>query len=924
MIRNIVYWFVGLLIFATNGAAQSLSVSVSGIVCDEQTRQPLPFATIQVKADNGKMAGTASDEKGRFDLRNVSLGKDEATLIVSYVGYQSLTRRVSLKKNLFLSLYLKPLEENLHEVVVTASESRDITSASRIDRTAMEHLQPTSFTDLLALLPGGSTSNPVMNRANIITLREAGISSSNYDTGSLGTQFIIDGTPLNVDANLQSITADISDFSDRSSVNAGVDMRQISTDNIESVEIVRGIPSVQYSDLTSGLVLIKRKLSASPLEARFKADQYGKLFAAGKGVEWEKQNFVLNADLSYMDSKADPRDRNENYKRINTSVRTSKRWYPSAYLIRWNATASYNANIDGAKTDPDIGVQNSYKSNNHSLALTNLFTITPVKEGFFRGIDLNLSANMSWDKIKRSRLTVLDRDRIAPTHITQYDGEEYDAEILPYKYMAYLTVDGKPLNLYASLNAHFEQRTGFLYHKLLVGGKWNYAKNYGEGQVYDITRPLDPTYHSTRPRRYCDIPASEKISLFVEDRMQASWGKHRFELQVGVSANQLLNLDSRFAMDAKYYLDPRVNAQWKLPAIALGGDKLNIDLTAGMGYLTKMPTLDMLYPETLYHDIAQLSYYHINKEYRRVNLVSYIIDPTNYDIKPAKNLKWEVRLGFDYHQNTFSLTYFREDMKNGFRSVSEYLPYTYKDYDESSIDASTLTGPPSLETIPYEVKTRLDGHSKTGNGSRTLKQGIEFQLATERFKGINTRFTVNGAWFRTIYQNSLPQYYSVSNMVGNVAVSDLYVGVYNQVDDYLREYFNTNFIIDTSLPKLGLKFSVTAECQWYAMSQNKDTDGTPIAYIDTTGERHTYTEADKSDIYKRYLVRDSRVGNTKIRTPFYAYLNFKVTKEFTKNIGMSLFIDRLVDYVPDYTRNGVEVRRTAASPYFGMEMNIKL
>ncbi len=912
--------------FATYATAQSLPVSVSGIISDEQTRQPLPFATIQVKTAEGKVVGTASDEKGKFNLLNVSLGKDEATLTVSYVGYQSLSRPVTLKKNLFLTLYLKPLEENLHEVVVTASESRDITSASRIDRTAMEHLQPTSFTDLLALLPGGSTSNPVMNKANTITLREAGISSSNYNTGSLGTQFVVDGTPINVDANLQSVTADITDFSDRSSVNAGVDMRQISTDNIESVEIIRGIPSVQYSDLTSGLVLIKRKLSASPLEARFKADQYGKLFSAGKGVEWEKQNFVLNGDLSYMDSKADPRDRHENYKRINASVRTSKRWYPSKYVLRWNATASYNVNIDGAKTDPDIEKtpEDNYKSSYNSLALTNLFTVTPVKEGFLHSIEMNFSANMSWDKIKRSRLTVLDRDRVAPTHITQYSGEEYDAEILPYKYMAYLTVDGKPLSLYASLNAHFEQQTGSIRHKLLVGGKWNYAKNYGEGQVYDITRPLDPTYHSTRPRRYCDIPASEKISLFVEDRMQTSWGKHKFELQLGVSANSLLNLDSRYAMDGKYYFDPRANAQWKLPAIALGKDKLNIDLTAGIGYLTKMPTLDMLYPETLYHDIAQMSYYHTNKDYRRVNLVSYIVDPTNYDIKPAKNLKWEVRLGFDYHQNTFSVTYFREDMKNGFRSIAQYQPYTYKDYDESAIDASTLTGPPSLETTPYEVKTRLDGYSQTGNGSRTLKQGIEFQLATERFKGINTRFTVNGAWFRTLYQNSVPQYYSVSNVIGNVYVSDMYVGIYNQVDDYLREYFNTNFIIDTALPKLGLKFSVTAECQWYSMSQNKDTDGTPIAYIDTTGERHTYTEADKNDIYKRYLVRTSQVGNNKIRNPFYAYLNFKVTKEFTKNIGMSLFIDRLVDYVPDYTRNGVEVRRTAASPYFGMEMNIKL
>lgn len=44
----------------------------------------------------------------------------------------------------------------LNEVVVTASESKRATSASIVDRTAMKHLQPSSFSDLMELVPGGS------------------------------------------------------------------------------------------------------------------------------------------------------------------------------------------------------------------------------------------------------------------------------------------------------------------------------------------------------------------------------------------------------------------------------------------------------------------------------------------------------------------------------------------------------------------------------------------------------------------------------------------------------------------------------------------------------------------------------------------------------------------------------------------------
>ena len=58
--------------------------------------------------------------------------------------------------------------------------------------------------------------------------------------------------------------------------------------------------------------------------------------------------------------------------------------------------------------------------------------------------------------------------------------------------------------------------------------------------------------------------------------------------------------------------------------------------------------------------------------------------------------------------------------------------------------------------------------------------------------------------------------------------------------------------------------------------------------------------------------------------PFYMYVNFKATKDFGKNLSIALFADRILDYVPDYTKKGYLIRRTAASPYFGMELNIKL
>lgn len=212
---------------------------------------------------------------------------------------------------------------NVEEVVVTARENQGITTSSIIDRRAIEHLQPSSFTDLLSLLPGGQTQLPTLTSANSIRLRQAGTGSANYDISALGTLFVVDGTPINSNANMQQVkqasSATGGDLdAGRNHTTLGVDMRTIPTDNIESVEIIRGIAPVEYGDLTSGLVLIKRKLKATPFEARFKADSYSKLLYAGKG--FKVNNLTANIGIDYLDAKADPRDPLTAYKRLTLSA----------------------------------------------------------------------------------------------------------------------------------------------------------------------------------------------------------------------------------------------------------------------------------------------------------------------------------------------------------------------------------------------------------------------------------------------------------------------------------------------------------------------------------------------------------------------------------------------------------------------------
>lgn len=902
-------------------------MEAQNIICkvvDAKTQEAIVGAVVTQKSSKKVLAITDID--GKCELSSSYEGN---LVVITYVGYKSLT--IPLKNHAII-----PLRQNataLGEVVVTARASDGPVTSSIIGRDAMTHLQPNSIADLMELLPGGYAKDPNMGEANTITLRETGTmgaygaitKNNNYSISSLGTQFMVDGVPISTDANLQySPLSDTQSSASSSTVennrnitNRGVDMRSISTDDIESVEVVRGIPSVEYGNLTSGLINIKKIRRAIPLTARFKADGYSKLFSLGKGLQLDGEgNSILNVDLGYMDSKIDPTDNFENYKRVTGALRYTLRGDRKEKIKwQWNSAFDYSGSFDDSKSDPDInyGRVDEYKSSYSRLALTNGFNVKMPKS-WFKELDVNTLVSLQLDRLRQTRLVAPQRYGIVP--LSWSDGEN-EAQAVYAEYTAHYLCDGKPFNAYVKVKGVMGFKTPYTLHTIKVGANWDLAKNFGRGQVYDMHHPLSVSGWSSRPRKYSDIPSLQNFSLFAEELMKANVEKCQLELMVGLRLNTLLGLERQFDMSGKYYADPRANLAWHLPKFKLGGKPMSISLNGGYGITTKMPTLNYLYPDKYYSNFICMAYYDTANPEQDSKFVvhTYVQDPTNYHIKPARNHKWEIRLDMDWNDNLLSVDYFRESMTSGFRYSTIYGVYDYKSYDVSQMAAGK-----DYTTLPYENKRVLDGYQQSSNGSELVKQGIELAFTSQRIHCLRTRINVTGAWFHTRYTNSQPMYSPVTTVIDGTAVRDKYVGLYDWNEGRENDRLNTNVTFDTQIPEWKLIFNTSVQCMWMIRTKQMWKNGTPMVYISSEdGQLHAYTEDSQDDPYLMQLVRTYNEDQFKPFTvPMSMLINLKMTKEIGKYMRLSFFANKILDYLPDYTANGKVIRRNA-SPYFGVE-----
>ena len=267
-------------------------------------------------------------------------------------------------------------------------------------------------------------------------------------------------------------------------------MRTISTDNIESVEVVRGIPSVAYGNITSGTVIINRRSSASPFSARFKADLKSRLLSVGKGIVTDASGCrTLNIDLNYLDSKITPTDSRKNFSRITASARfVSRSIGDNGAEVRWNVATDYTGSFDCIKHDKDATSKiDEFRSRYNSFSLSGGMSLKAPPRSLLKEVNVKTSFKQEFDLMTESRSVAIDRPMAIPC--STEEGEAYGI-YLPYSYDACMKVDGKPFYANVSADAKLGWQCEPIFSYLRIGAEWTMSANNGEGQVYDALRPL--------------------------------------------------------------------------------------------------------------------------------------------------------------------------------------------------------------------------------------------------------------------------------------------------------------------------------------------------------------------------------------------------------------------------------------------------
>ncbi|WP_233266085.1 TonB-dependent receptor plug domain-containing protein [Myroides fluvii] len=879
-----------------------------------EKQEGIAEVTVSIKNDQHNYIGLTDDN----GVAHFQVIPDQYQIQYFHIAYSSQQNIQNLLAKQKVAVVLVSQVKELQEVIITAEEGKGMSTTSVINRKAMEHLQPSSFADLMELLPGGLAQTPNLTQTNVVRIREFGPSISGYTTSALGVQFVMDGNVLNSNMDmLQAVKSDGKGASSRNTNGLGVDMRTLSTNDIESVEIIRGIPTVSYGDLTSGLILINRKSGHTKWQARVKADGFSKSYYLAKGFT-VTPTWSLNVSLDYLDALSDPRDVYETFKRINGSIRSKKEFSLYGNVLEWRSNLDYSVNLDKVKVDPDTGylATDSYRNQRQKISFSNNFNYKLQSGGMFKNIKLTTNVNQGIEDIKQSIFVQYS----GPTSVSIATEEGVNDGFFPaLSFVSHTKTEGRPLNINGKLETALEFQTGALKQKVEMGVDYKYAHNYGRGEMYDLLTPPTTTA-TTRPRAYKDIPAYQNMALFAGDQVSWTLGENSVGLYGGLRISKMLGLNRQFDLSKKIYIEPRFILQWGLPKITLGKQILKADVTLGYGELYKQPTGLMLYPSKAYYDFTQLNFRPDNSAYQSVNYMTYVEDPTNYGLKAAKNTKKEVRFDLSYAKHDFFFTYFDEQMHNGFRGVSKYRTYEYKRYDTAGIDLEHLTEKPNTAELPYEEIQTLTLNTKRENGSSTHKSGIEFGYSSPRFKGINTRFSLTGAWFKTVYTNSIPVQEKPSTSLAGQGYG--FVGIYKSADGNKVSGMNYNFTVDTYLPSLDMNISASFQGVLFNDNTREWKEDQPMSYFGTDGVLHEYTDADRTDAYLQWLLRNvSATDNLNRHYTFDVRVNLKVSKRIYKEIKASLFVNKLYSYMSPYTFNKTRVyRKDSTNPYFGMEL----
>ena len=914
--------------------------SISGKVVDAKTGEPVIGAAVNVE-DTG--IWTISDENGKFFLPDIRPG--DYAVQFSCLGFVDKRLSFVVKKDI-PNLTIK-LDQNtlaLNSVVVTAERDKEgMNTSLKFGANALNHLQMSNVTDISALLPGGKTVNPDLTTDNAVSLRSGGLAAGN---AAFGTALEVDGVRVGNNASFGSMS--------------GTGTRNISTENVQSIEVITGVPSAEYGDLNSGMVRINTRKGLTPWNITFAVNPRTYQASASKGIDLMKNRGVLNVSAEWTRATQKLSSPYTSYTRRGFSASYSNTF---KNVLKFEVGATGNIGGMNTKNDPDA-YKGTWSKVRDNVLRANTSLTWLLRKSWITNLKLDASVNYndnrSQDHAYGSSASML------PAVHSELAGY-YLADRLPVSYFSDKVIDSKELDYAASLKYEWFKKSGKRLSKLKAGVQWKANGNVGEGEYYK-----DPSVAANgyRPRPYSQYPFMHNVAAYIEEDFTFPIGKTSLQISAG------LRLENLFVKDTDYKnvssLSPRFNAKWKISD--------NLSIRGGWGVSEKLPSFYILYPVQKYRDIQTFGFSHGDSS-------SYVYYTQPYKMLFNENLKWQKNYNAEFGieayflRTSVSLVGFFNKTKNPYTYQNIYTPFSYNimsvpsgytvpDNPEIRVDSQTgqvyMRGSNEEFWTPMATKVTDKTFFESqmpGNGDDIYRTGAELIVDFPEIAPIRTKFRLDANYAYTHYiDNTLNWTYrtgwshtSLSNR------SYQYVGIYanggesGTYNGKESHSLNANLTAITHIPEARIiitcrlemsllsRFRNLSRYQGKEYAYNVNADGVesiggsiydsnnytairPVKYMDENGDVHDFTDKEASDPAFANLIIKSGNAYTFSQDGYGAYLsaNLSVTKEIGDHVSLSFFANNFTNsrmYVTSKA-TGVSAIFTPAF-YYGLTCRLK-
>lgn len=914
--------------------------SISGNVVDAKTGEPVIGAAVNVE-DTGIWA--ISDENGTFFLPDIRPG--DYAVQFSCLGFVDKRLSFVVKKDI-PNLTIK-LDQNtlaLNSVVVTAERDKEgMNTSLKFGANALNHLQMSNVTDISALLPGGKTVNPDLTKDNAVSLRSGGLAAGN---AAFGTALEVDGVRVGNNASFGSMS--------------GTGTRNISTENVQSIEVITGVPSAEYGDLNSGMVRINTRKGLTPWNITFAVNPRTYQASASKGIDLMKNRGVLNVSAEWTRATQKLSSPYTSYTRRGFSASYSNTF---KNVLKFEVGATGNIGGMNTKNDPDA-YKGTWSKVRDNVLRANTSLTWLLRKSWITNLKLDASVNYndnrSQDHAYGSSASML------PAVHSELAGY-YLADRLPVSYFSDKVIDSKELDYAASLKYEWFKKYGKRLSKLKAGVQWKANGNVGEGEYYK-----DPSVAANgyRPRPYSQYPFMHNVAAYIEEDYTFPIGKTSLQISAG------LRLENLFVKDTDYKnvssLSPRFNAKWKISD--------NLSIRGGWGVSEKLPSFYILYPVQKYRDIQTFGFSHGDAS-------SYVYYTQPYKMLFNENLKWQKNYNAEFGieayflRTSVSLVGFFNKTKNPYTYQNIYTPFSYNimsvpsgytvpDNPEIRVDSQTgqvyMRGSNEEFWTPMATKVTDKTFFESqmpGNGDDIYRTGAELIVDFPEIAPIRTKFRLDANYAYTHYiDNTLNWTYrtgwshtSLSNR------SYQYVGIYanggesGTYNGKESHSLNANLTAITHIPEARIvitcrlemsllsRFRNLSRYQGKEYAYNVNADGVesiggsiydsnnytairPVKYMDENGDVHDFTDKEASDPAFANLIIKSGNAYTFSQDGYGAYLsaNLSVTKEIGDHVSLSFFANNFTNsrmYVTSKA-TGVSAIFTPAF-YYGLTCRLK-